>query len=293
VPANLLPGGVLEELVFTPRSADRWILPSSKAHDRRRLSSCRDFSNERLPWDLVLSVISTAFLNGAGSSQRSYASAGGVFSVEVFLLLLSSRIESGPTSNIGHLLATERCVEPFGTVDEEELMTILNGNGVLDPAATGHYHGRPNFVILYTILLDRALAKYRHRGYRFALMEDEGRPIPDPYVFIAVQSSTWRKNLTNPEGWHAVVAFLKSHGYRVICIDQKHVYGTGIVWNHIPHGAEDQTGDRPLEERARWIKHAEFFIGLSSGLSWLAWAVGTPVVMISGFTHPTNEFYTP
>ena len=35
------------------------------------------------------------------------------------------------------------------------------------------------------------------------------------------------------------------------------------------------------------------FIGLSSGLSWLAWAAGTPVVLISGFTHPTNEFTTP
>ena len=78
-----------------------------------------------------------------------------------------------------------------------------------------------------------------------------------------------------------------------MCIDQKTVHGTGIVWNHIPHGAEDQTGERPLGERARWLKHADFFIGLSSGLSWLAWAAGTPVVMISGFTHPTNEFATP
>jgi autotransporter strand-loop-strand O-heptosyltransferase len=51
---------------------------------------------------------------------------------------------------------------------------------------------------------------------------------------------------------------------------------------HIPHGVEDETGDRPLQERARWLRHADFFIGLSSGLSWLAWAVGTPVVMISG-----------
>ncbi len=34
-------------------------------------------------------------------------------------------------------------------------------------------------------------------------------------------------------------------------------------------------------------------MGLSSGLSWLAWAAGIPVVMISGFTHPTNEFATP
>ncbi|KLU22698.1 hypothetical protein EOS_28590 [Caballeronia mineralivorans PML1(12)] len=33
--------------------------------------------------------------------------------------------------------------------------------------------------------------------------------------------------------------------------------------------------------------------GLGSGLSWLAWAVGTPVVMISGFSHPSTEFSTP
>jgi autotransporter strand-loop-strand O-heptosyltransferase len=38
---------------------------------------------------------------------------------------------------------------------------------------------------------------------------------------------------------------------------------------------------------------AKFFIGLSSGLSWLAWAVDIPVVMISGFTKKYNEFYTP
>ena len=87
--------------------------------------------------------------------------------------------------------------------------------------------------------------------------------------------------------------FLKEAGYRVICIDQKPTHGTGLIWNHIPNGAEDETGDRPLQERARWLKHAEFFVGLSSGLSWLAWAAGTPVVMISGFTHPTNEFDTP
>lgn len=124
-------------------------------------------------------------------------------------------------------------------------------------------------------------------------IEDDRRPIQEPYVCIAVQSSTHSKHWTNPTGWHEIVSFLKDAGYRVICIDQKPVHGTGLVWNHIPHGVEDQTGDRPLSERARWIKHAEFFIGLSSGLSWLAWATGTPVVLISGFTHPTNEFYTP
>ena len=124
-------------------------------------------------------------------------------------------------------------------------------------------------------------------------LPDASRPIAEPYVCIAVQSSTQCKHWNNPEGWHQLIDFLKAQGYRVLCIDQKRVAGNGIFWNHIPHGAEDFTGDIPLAERARYLKHAAAFIGLSSGLAWLAWAAGTPVVMISGFTHPTNEFYTP
>lgn len=122
---------------------------------------------------------------------------------------------------------------------------------------------------------------------------DQGRPIAERYICIAVQSSTQCKYWNHPSGWREIVLFLKQHGYRVICIDQKPTHGVGMVWNHIPHGSEDETGDRPLAERVRWLKHAEFFVGLSSGLAWLAWAVGTPVVMISGFTHPVNEFATP
>lgn len=122
---------------------------------------------------------------------------------------------------------------------------------------------------------------------------DDSRPLDEPYVCIATQSSTQAKYWNNPNGWHEIVDYLKEHGYRVVCIDRQRVHGTGIVWNHIPHGVEDQTGDRPLQERARWLRHAAFFVGLSSGLAWVAWASGTPVVLISGFTHPTNEFYTP
>jgi autotransporter strand-loop-strand O-heptosyltransferase len=118
-------------------------------------------------------------------------------------------------------------------------------------------------------------------------------PCEEPYVCIAVQSTRQCKYWNNPTGWTEVVRFLKEHGYRVLCIDQKPVNGEGLVWNHMPAGAEDMTGDQPLVERARTLKHAAFFIGLSSGLSWLAWAVDTPVVMISGFTHPLNEFPTP
>jgi autotransporter strand-loop-strand O-heptosyltransferase len=124
-------------------------------------------------------------------------------------------------------------------------------------------------------------------------LPDPSRPIAEPYVCIAVQSTSGPKYWTNPHGWRQVVAFLKERGLRVVCIDQKPVHGAGLMWTSIPHGVEDETGDRPLTERARWLRHADCFIGLSSGLSWLAWAAETPVVVISGFTHPTNEFATP
>jgi autotransporter strand-loop-strand O-heptosyltransferase len=87
-------------------------------------------------------------------------------------------------------------------------------------------------------------------------LPDDSRRLAEPYVCIAVQSSTQCKYWNNPNGWREVVAFLKRSGYRVICIDQKPVHGHGLAWNHIPHGAEDETGDRPLAERARWLRHA-------------------------------------
>ena len=122
---------------------------------------------------------------------------------------------------------------------------------------------------------------------------DEGRPIAEPYVVVAVQSSSACKKWNNPSGWREVIADLKARGYRVVCIDQRAEHGAGLVWTHMPAGAEDQTGDRPLPERIGWLRHAAFFVGVSSGLAWLAWATGIPVVMISGFTHPNNEFHTP
>ncbi|WP_122050500.1 autotransporter strand-loop-strand O-heptosyltransferase [Asaia bogorensis] len=132
----------------------------------------------------------------------------------------------------------------------------------------------------------------RERTPRIRFAEG-GRPIDEPYVCVATQATGHNKYWNNPEGWRKTVDYLKEKGYRVICIDRDRVSGQGTIWHHIPHGVEDMTGEIPLIERARWLKHASFFIGLSSGLSWLAWASGCPVIMISGFTEPLNEFETP
>ena len=48
--------------------------------------------------------------------------------------------------------------------------------------------------------------------------------------------------------------------------------------------------DKSMESTMNAIFHAEFFIGLSSGLSWLAWALYKKVVMISNFSAPDHEF---
>ena len=122
---------------------------------------------------------------------------------------------------------------------------------------------------------------------------DQERPIKERYVCIAAQASSQSKYWNNPAGWMETIAYLKAMGYRVLCIDKERNYGLGWHQNTIPYGAEDFTGNRPLRERLQYLQHADFFIGLASGLSWLAWGAGIPVVLISGMSSPQTEFFTP
>ena len=116
------------------------------------------------------------------------------------------------------------------------------------------------------------------------------RIIPERYVVIACKTTKKAKKWNNPNGWIQTAAYLRRLGYRVICI------GIGIVQDkekQIPVGAEDFTGKKPLTECAAIIEHCDFFIGLDTGLSWLAWCMARPVVVIGGFTLPHHLFYTP
>jgi autotransporter strand-loop-strand O-heptosyltransferase len=125
------------------------------------------------------------------------------------------------------------------------------------------------------------------------VIADKTHTIAERYVCIATQSTAQCKYWNNPRGWPTLIEHLKTLGYRVLCIDRDKQYGNADYMNLMPEGAEDFTGNRPLQERMSLLHHADFFIGLGSGLSWLAWAADTPVVMISGFSHPSTEFRTP
>lgn len=119
------------------------------------------------------------------------------------------------------------------------------------------------------------------------------RPFPERYVCIAVQASTLSKGWHYPKGWETVVEYLKALGYRVFCID-RHAYQRELDYEtQMPENAEDMTGNYSIMDRANMLYDADFFIGLSSGLAWVAKAVGCPVILISGMTQTWNEFHTP
>ena len=141
-------------------------------------------------------------------------------------------------------------------------------------------------------ICDQLHVPYKETRPTISLKGTEQYSTPNSkYVCIAVQTTNQCK-LWKESGWDKVVRLLKKMGYKVLCIDQWNTYGHPDLnmWNTIPKGATDKTGPLPIQQRIKQIINCEFFIGLSSGLSWLAWALGKKVVMISGATKEINEF---
>jgi autotransporter strand-loop-strand O-heptosyltransferase len=113
------------------------------------------------------------------------------------------------------------------------------------------------------------------------------------YVCIATQSTSQFKYWNNATGWKQTVDYLKTIGYDVVCIDKQEYFGTDKKMNCIPKGCINKTGDISLQERMNDLYFCDFFIGLTSGLSWLAWSLEKPVVLISGISKENTEFFTP
>mgnify|MGYP003965726923 CR=1 FL=1 len=122
--------------------------------------------------------------------------------------------------------------------------------------------------------------------------KNTGATIEGNYVVIAPHGSAHAKYWNHPGGWQAVIDHLNSKGYRVVMITREPL---GNKWHDSKLGGTltgviDKTGDYPLSERVNDMMNAKAFIGIGSGLSWLAWASKTPVVMISGFSEAYSEF---
>jgi len=112
------------------------------------------------------------------------------------------------------------------------------------------------------------------------------KPISDKYICLAEFSTANLKHWHYPTidsniGWQMVVDYLNEQGYKVMVISLQKTKLKNII---------DHTGDYPIEQRINELRNSEFLISVSSGLSWLSWAVGKKTVMVSGFTNPYCEF---
>lgn len=115
------------------------------------------------------------------------------------------------------------------------------------------------------------------------------RPIKEKYVCIGVHSTAQCKYWNYPKGWDILCRKIRDMGMIPVSLDMYQTFGIDGHWNNIPNSAIKKIG-MSLEEILLYLKHCEFFIGISSGLSWMAWGLGKKVVMISGTTSIDNEF---
>ena len=100
-----------------------------------------------------------------------------------------------------------------------------------------------------------------------------------PIVTIATNSTSGCKFWTK-EGWQGVINYLHEKGYKVINVS--------LEENKFDNC--EQIINENIENTMHYIHCSDFFIGLGSGVSWLAWALNKTIVMISNFSEKWHEF---
>lgn len=106
------------------------------------------------------------------------------------------------------------------------------------------------------------------------------REINQPYICIATESTAQCKYWNYPNGWEKLASYLVNLGYKVVNVSLNPPKITNITNVNI----------KTLEDVQKYLLHCEFFVGLPSGVSWLAWGMNKKVAMISGFSYPWCEF---
>lgn len=106
--------------------------------------------------------------------------------------------------------------------------------------------------------------------------------ISPPYICIGPESTAQAKHWNYPNGWQEVVNYLISSGYEVKYLGKESPELKGIK---VIHGN--------ISQIAQVLSGAKGFIGLGSGLSWMAWALNIPQVLISGFSEVWAEVNIP
>ena len=102
-------------------------------------------------------------------------------------------------------------------------------------------------------------------------------PISDKYICISTQSTAKCKLW---DYWQELIDSLVNVGYKVLEVSKNETNYSNLTY----------VSDKSIQNVMNLIHHSEFFIGLSSGLSWLSWALRKKVYMIANFSTTGHEF---
>lgn len=99
------------------------------------------------------------------------------------------------------------------------------------------------------------------------------------YVCISEHSTFQCKYWNYPGGWQSVVNYLNSKKYSTVVISREDTGLQNII----------KRTNRSIEDTIATLLGAKLYMGVSSGPAWLAWALGIPVIMISGYSAKQAE----
>lgn len=164
--------------------------------------------------------------------------------------------------------------DPF--TDNWQVLGIFMDDG---QPSIKHKHPRDwRSLPLGAIAADQLGIKHVERKPRLAPEFYQQNDTNEPSVCIATHSTAQAKYWNRPGGWQAVVDDLTNRGIKVYHVSREDTELTNV------------TKISDLVKAAQAISTSGKFIGISSGLSWLAWALDVEVCMISGFTWEFVEF---
>jgi autotransporter strand-loop-strand O-heptosyltransferase len=110
--------------------------------------------------------------------------------------------------------------------------------------------------------------------------KQQNRKIKEKYVVIGPQSTAGCKEWPY-EYWSELSKMLKDKfGYKVISLTANKFHLDNV----------DNIIEKDWNNIFNYMFHSEFFIGLSSGLSWVNWALNKKTFMIAGFSRDDHEF---
>jgi autotransporter strand-loop-strand O-heptosyltransferase len=104
-----------------------------------------------------------------------------------------------------------------------------------------------------------------------------------PYICFSEFSTMQNKMWNRPGAWQKTINYLNTLKYSCVSVS---VEPTELehVWKHNGQSIEQSIAD---------IAGATFYVGLNHGPAWIAYALGVPVVMITGVSEEFNDFPNP